>query len=200
MQRVATTVIALIGPRAADHARAVGEAANVAAVVPPDGEPLDRAGQAWRHATRTSRTYLLHDADPLASVGEAWVGQWDGDGHRGAVDVAVAEVTSRWRARSLELPDYYLVLDAEDLSPTWRHWYLGVVRDAAPVRVVPVADTASAVERALVRLRAGRWWPELPELLERIDQVVPDVGRLAADDEESGTAGSVASRGAVVIG
>jgi hypothetical protein len=40
--------------------------------------------------------------------------------------------------------------------------------------VVPVAGTAAAVERALNHLPAGRWWPDLPDLLDGIDQVVPD--------------------------
>ncbi|HEX6254381.1 MAG TPA: hypothetical protein VFZ70_01085 [Euzebyales bacterium] len=73
------------------------------------------------------------------------------------------------------LTDYYIVLDAEDLPATERHWYLGVLRDAAPSRVVPVPSTATAIDRTLRRLPAGRWWPDLPDLLAGIDRVAPDV-------------------------
>lgn len=192
MQRVPTTVVAVIGTAAGERARAVGEATNVLAVVPEEGPALERAGQAWREAMRTSRTYLVHDADPLAAVAAAWVAQWDGGGQRGALEVAVAEVTARWRSRVVELPDYYLVLDPEQLSPTARHWYLGVLRGVAPSRVVPLPDTATALERALTRLPSGRWWPDLPDLLDGVDRVVPDhaVGhaRAAADATEAASA------------
>lgn len=92
----------------------------------------------------------------------------------GDLEVAVAEAAARWRGRSVELPDYYLVLDAEVIPATRRHGYFGVLRDAAPARIVPVAPSADAVDRALTRLPAGRWWSDLPELLVAIDRVAPD--------------------------
>ena len=186
MQRVSTTVVALVGAGASRHAREVGEASNVLAVVPDAEGPLDRAMAAWARAAATSRTYLVHDADPLHAVLTDWAALYDGDGHRGALEMSVADTVARWRARSLELPDYYLVLDPATLPATVRHWYLGVLRDAAPARVVPVDPVAGAVERALTRLPAGRWWPDLPRLLDGIDRVVPDavspVGQPDASD------------------
>jgi hypothetical protein len=44
---------------------------------------------------------------------------------------------ARWRVGSIELPDYYLALDAESWTATRRHWFLGVLHTAAPARVVP---------------------------------------------------------------
>ena len=189
MQRIATTVVALVGPDAADRAREVGTAANVLAVVPDDEAPLDRAAAAWKGVASTSRTYAVHDADPLAAVAADWVALYDGTGKRGELETSVAETVARWRARTIELPDYYLVLDAEDMPPTLRHWYLGVLRDAAPARVVPVTGTAGAVDRALTRLPAGRWWPDLPDLLSGIDHVVPDAvatTTTSTQEEDSG--------------
>jgi hypothetical protein len=172
MQRISTTVVALIGPDASRRTRQVGEAANVLAVVPDGDQPLDRAAAAWASAVSTSRTYFVHDADPLKAVATDWAALYDGTGKRGDLETSIANALARWRSRTIELPDYYLVLDAETLPDTIRHWYLGVLRTAAPARVVPV--DASKVERALSRLPAGRWWPHLPDLLDGIDQVIPD--------------------------
>lgn len=174
MERVSTTVVALIGPEASRRALEVGQATNVRSVVPDGEQPLERAAAAWADATATSLTYFVHDADPLRAVVTEWAALYDGTGDRGALATSIAEAVARWRAKTVELPDYYLVLDAETLPATIRHWYLGVLRDTAPARVVPVSDTAAAVERTLTRLPAGRWWPDMPDLLDGIDRVVPD--------------------------
>lgn len=179
MQQISTTVVALVGPDARPLAEAAGAAANVAAVVPEQAPALERAASAWREAVRSSSTYVVHDADPLSQVVDAWTALYDGAAARDELAVAVSAVVACWRARSLELPDYYLVLDAEDLPATRRHWYLGVLRAAAPARVVPVQPTG--IRRALASLRSGRWWPDLPRLLDGIDEVAPDAVQ-AADD------------------
>ena len=71
-------------------------------------------------------------------------------GRAGELEVAVSETLARWRPGSIELPDYYLVIDADTWAPTRRHWYLGVLHATAPARVVPAA--ASDAEAALARL------------------------------------------------
>ncbi|HSJ45722.1 MAG TPA: hypothetical protein VK923_13665 [Euzebyales bacterium] len=43
MQRISTTVVALVGADAARWAREVGAFANVRAMVPEEDDPLDRA-------------------------------------------------------------------------------------------------------------------------------------------------------------
>lgn len=174
MKQIPTTVVAVIGTHARRIVEAVGSAPNVHAVIAEGDAPLDRAVDAWRDVSRTKRTYALHDADPLEAVVEAWVRLYDGVGGRGELEVAVAETRARWRAGSLELPDYYVVLDAAELSPTRRHWYLGHLHAAAPRRVVPVDARSQAVQGALPRLKAGRWWPELTDLVDDLDRVVPD--------------------------
>jgi hypothetical protein len=88
--------------------------------------------------------------------------------------VAVAETLARWRARTIELPDYYLVLDAESFAATRRHWYLGVLRRAAPIRVIPVASATDQVRTRIGKLTSGRWWPDLDRALADVDRIVPD--------------------------
>lgn len=172
---MSTTVIALVGEDARDGVVALGRAANVRAVRPePESEALDRAVEAWREVAGAHVPYLVHDADPLATVADAWVRWYDGRGARGELEVAVEATLARWRARSLELPDYYLVTGAGELEATRRHFYLGYLHRAAPVRVVPVAAEPAALRQAVARLRAGRWWPDLDRLLADAAQVVPD--------------------------
>jgi len=82
--------------------------------------------------------------------------------------MARESVLARWRADSVALPDYYL-LDAPDaLTPTMRHWYLGVLAGAALSRVVAL-DPDRSVGDHLGSLPAGRWWPPLDQLLEGIE-------------------------------
>ena len=144
-QRTGTTVVAVVGDGATACVTRLGEAANVVAVSREVDEPaLDRAVATWAEAQRAHSPYLVHDADPLATVVDAWVRHFDEQGPIGELEVAVAETRARWRVGSIELPDYYLVLDAETWGPTRRHWYLGVLHRAAPARVVPVTDPDAA--------------------------------------------------------
>lgn len=194
MKRIATTVLAVVGAAGPDGpslTEALGAAANVRAVVADAGlSTLDRAAAAWSEATRSHVPYLVHDADPLADVAAAWAAWWGpvtdhtdppdepppsgGVGERGRLDVAVQAAVQRWRAGTVELPDYYLVVGPERLPVTQRHWYLGVLAGAAPHRVALVDGTASGTARAVRALRAGRWWPDLDRLLTGLDRRVPD--------------------------
>jgi hypothetical protein len=173
-RRTSTTVVAIVGNGARACVDRLGRGANVATLVPePDDPPLDRAVAAWSDAIRVHMPYFVHDADPLDATATAWVRRFDSEGPIGELEVVVSETLARWRAGSIELPDYYLVLDAEAWTPTRRHWYLGVLHGAAPARVVPVPN-ADAAAAALPRLGSGPWWPDLDDLLDGIDRVVPD--------------------------
>ncbi len=175
MQRTSTTVVAIVGDDSAAPVAALGRATNVVAhVADPDAGLLDRAVAAWSEAAGTHAPYFVHDADPLAAVADAWVRRFDELGPVGELEVAVTETVARWRVRSLELPDYYLVVDAESWAPTRRHWFLGVLHQAAPARVVPVRGDVAEMATALGRLASGRWWPDVDRLLDGIDRVVPD--------------------------
>jgi hypothetical protein len=104
----------------------------------------------------------------------------------GDLEVAVTSTLARWRARSLDLPDYYLVIDAEELRPTLRHWFLGVLGAAAPTRVIVGRSSVPLVDH-LSGLRPGPWWPGLDRILADLDRVVPEqagpLGHLPAPAE-----------------
>jgi hypothetical protein len=175
MRRISTTVVALVGEPARACLVGLGRAANIRTVpTDPEASPLERATVAWQTATGSHRPYLLHDADPLAAVADAWVRRFDEQAPAGELEVAVAETLGRWRAGAVELPDYYLVLDVEGWQATRRHWYLGVLHRAAPSRVQPAPGSPAAVRERLAALAAGRWWPDMDRLLDGIDRVVPD--------------------------
>jgi hypothetical protein len=175
MQRISTTVVGLVGERARPVAEALDRAANIRVELPDAAAPpLDRAVAAWQAATGTKAPYLVHDADPLALVADAWVRRYDQQGPAGELEVAVRDTLGRWRSRAIELPDYYVVLDAESWGATRRHWFLGLLHRAAPSRVVPVEGGADQVQAHIATLASGRWWPDLDRLLADVDQVVPD--------------------------
>jgi len=182
VQRLSTTILAVVGTDARLAAQALGQAANVRAVLPDPGDPpLERARAALAGAAGAAAPFVVHDADPLAEVTDAWVRWYDGEAGRGELEAAVAAVVGRWRAGSLELPDYYLLLDAEDWPATRRHWYLGWLPRHAPARVVPAGADRSALPAAVRRLRAGRLWPGIDRLLEGADRVTPDEFVATAD-------------------
>jgi hypothetical protein len=175
MQRISTTVIGLVGEEARACAEGLRRASNIRVELPdPAAPPLERAAAAWQAATSTQLPYLVHDADPLALVADAWVRWFDEQGPAGELEVAVRDTLARWRARTIELPDYYLVLDPGSWGATRRHWYLGVMHRAAPSRVVPADAAAVNVQSSIAKLASGRWWPELDRLLAGVDRVVPD--------------------------
>jgi hypothetical protein len=124
--------------------------------------------------TRTTAPYTVHDGDPLAAVAGAWARRFDGLGPVGELEVAVSETVARWRARSFDLPDYYLLVDPEEWDATRRHWYLGYLgylAGTAPARVVAGGRDLLGT---IGRLATGRWWPDLDQLVAGIDRVVPD--------------------------
>jgi hypothetical protein len=84
MQRIATTVIGLVGEQARASAKALQRAPNIRVELPdPAAPPLERAVAAWQAATGTHVPYLVHDADPLALVADAWVRRFDEQGPAG---------------------------------------------------------------------------------------------------------------------
>jgi hypothetical protein len=170
---VNTTVVALVASPDLAPLRNL-HAANVRVVeTDHDLAPLDRAGVVWDQAQRTKSPYLVHDADPLAWVADAWTQRFAGHGPIGDLEIAVAETLSRWRRRALDWPDYYLVVDPEGLSPTRRHWFFGVLGSVAPNRVVSVRPTGPTLDQ-LGLLHPGRWWPDLDRVLADVDRFVPD--------------------------
>jgi hypothetical protein len=194
VQRASTTVVVLVGPETTAVLRMLEGAANVRVVdLELDAPPLDRAVTATSAAEGAHVPYLVHDADPLAMVADAWVRYFDGAGPVGELEVAVSETLARARTGAVELPDYYLVLDPVRLDATRRHFWLGLVHRDAPGRVVPVEPDPPRVLTALGMLAPGRWWSPLPELLAGIEREVPDqIGASSPPSPREASDGSTA--------
>ncbi|MEW9552180.1 hypothetical protein [Nonomuraea sp. NPDC050783] len=171
MRRLTSTVVVVAGDGAGEVVAGLDGLHNVRAIPKGERSPAEVA----ELAARSAATYVVHDADPLAGVAAAWTAYFDGTGVVGALEVAIEAALGELRADRLVLPDYYLVLDPDAMTETWRHWWLGVLAGAAPVRVVPVQPVAGAVAGELGRLAAGRWWPaDLEGWLRGLPRVVPD--------------------------
>jgi hypothetical protein len=168
-------------------------AANVRVLHPEPGAPvLDRAVEAWGEVRRTSTRYVVHDADPLAWVAGAWTRRFDGQGPIGELEVAIAETLARWRAGSIDLPDYYLLVEPEDLDVARRHWFIGVLGAASPARVIPARNTGVLVDR-LGELPPGRWWPPLDRLVGDLERTLPEQAGLIG--AQAGLIGAQAGSG-----
>ena len=179
MQRSSATVVCVVG----DVDLAALVRANVSTLSPPkDLTPLERAARATDAAGGAHAPYFVHDADPLALVADAWVRLFEASGPIGEVEVAVSETLARARVQTIELPDYYLVADADTaaMTPTRRHWYFGLLHDVVPMRVVPVPADAQQIVDALEHLSATRWWPPVAQLLDGIEHRAPDVSPRAS--------------------
>lgn len=168
MTRRVTTLVALVGPDAADVA-----ATTAAAAANVTHEPLagaDDPATAWRRASAHGSIYTLVDADPLGAVVERWAARLGGadDG----LELAIGSLPE------VGVPDYYLVdatLGQPDLS-----WYLGLLESLSPRRVVPLRLAGPAVAGALAGLRYGPEFPPPRELAALAREYVPAAGRGSA--------------------
>ncbi|HEX6470028.1 MAG TPA: hypothetical protein VF069_13100 [Streptosporangiaceae bacterium] len=171
MRRLNSTLVVIAGEGADRVVAGLDGLHNVRAVVAGDRP----AAELTEIATRVSATYVVHDGDPLAEVGDAWVDYFDQTAPVGGLEVAIEGAIRVLRAEAAVLPDYYIVLDPESMPPTRRHWWLGVLAGAAPARVVPSPATSDAVRATLAHLAAGRWWPEPADgWLRELPRTVPD--------------------------
>ena len=134
MIKVNTTVVAVVAPPGA-HRRwpPWPYAPNVRVVRPAEDVPPLDPGRP-RPGGRPARPPTCSTPDPLALVVKPGRPLRRAGGP--AIKVAVAETLARWRARSLDLPDYYLVVDPESLGPT----------------------QAPLISACSVRRRGREWW------------------------------------------
>jgi hypothetical protein len=172
-RRPFTSVVAAVGTPNDEVFAALSAAVNVRVIRPNDTDPMIRAVRAWEQCRSGSRTFTVHDADPLATVRSAWTTWFQGKAAHGTIEVARADALARFRAGTVDLPDLYLVIGATDLDEHDRHWYLGVLHDAAPSRVLPTTTDPAAVLKALTAWTAGRWWPPIDDVLVGIEHRLP---------------------------
>jgi hypothetical protein len=131
---------------------------------------------AMREAARRRSTYVIVPDDPLADVAANWRAMWNvSPAGPAGFERSAAEALAAWRDKRFELPDYYLVADAEGTDTTAPDVYLGPLRAVRPRRVavagIGVADSpvrAARIIEALRSLEHGPWWPPLDELLDAI--------------------------------
>jgi hypothetical protein len=184
MRRLSSTVVVVAGERSGKVVSGLDGLRNVRAITRDGRSPAD----VDRAVNQAVATYVVHDADPLGAVGDAWAGLFDGTAPVGALEVATETALAGLRSERLVLPDYYVVLDPDAMPVTQRHWWLGVLAGAAPARVVPAGASASAVTEVLGSLAPGRWWPaDLESWLRELPRVVPDRAGLPSMATGDGT-------------
>ena len=173
MRRLSSTVVVVVGDGATGVVAQLSGLRNVHAIVRGARSPAEVESL----VAASSSTYVVHEVDPLADVGDAWVELFDGGGPVGRLEVAVEAAVAALRGDRATLPDYYAVLDPDALPVTRRHWWLGAVAGLAPSRVLPLPRpaTAATLTRELGRLPAGRWWPDdLADRLRALPRTIPD--------------------------
>ncbi len=107
--------------------------------------------------------YTLVDVDPLDAVVVEWAKRLSGEEHQ--LELAIGNV------RRSPSPDYYLVSDT--LKGTKLHWYLGLLVDLSPTRVLTVGGTVDDLLGALRTRRTGRGLPALADLATEARRYVP---------------------------
>ncbi|CAN5134138.1 hypothetical protein BH09ACT1_BH09ACT1_05310 [soil metagenome] len=170
MGSVTSTTVVLVGGSAPQLLGTLGQFANVRAASLADAS--EDEARTWTAQARAP--YVVHDRDPLEHVAAAWVEFFDDLTTIETLDLEVERAASALASGALTMPDYYVVVDPDLLSPTWKHWWLGVLAIAAPSRVIPWDDGSSSIARVLRRLPTGRAWPKPRPWLQDVARSVPD--------------------------
>src|SRR4051794_41104764 len=105
MRRLSSTVVVVAGEHADQVVSGLGALHNVRAM-PAGGRTAAELTEAM---SGVSATYVVHDADPLADVRDAWVGFFDEAAPAGGLEVAIETTLGALSAERLVLPDYYIV-------------------------------------------------------------------------------------------
>jgi hypothetical protein len=170
MGSLTSTTIVVVGTGAPGTLGAMHRYANVSAAVFTD----DSDDEVRRWVSGVHSPYLAHNRDPLAHVAAAWVEFFDDQATLGTLDLEVDRVLAAFRRQDVAMPDYYVVTEPESLSPTWQHWWLGVLPQAAPTRVIPWGEaTTGSLGRALRNLPASRPWPNTDHWLHEVARTIP---------------------------
>ena len=165
-----STTLVVVGDQDGAAIRSLAGHANVraASLAGADDDEIAR----WTRGSTTP--YLVHDRDPLEHVAAAWVEFFDDQSTMGALRLEIDRAVDALKAGSASIPDYYLVLRPGELPPTWKHWWLGVVAQASPSRVIPWDEHERPIARMLRQLPTGRPWPEPASWLPGVATAVPD--------------------------
>jgi hypothetical protein len=170
MANFSSTTLIFVGDDARSALLELDRLANVTAMA--TAEESDEDFQRW--VRRSYSPFLVHDRDPLAHVASAWVEFFDDLTTLGTLDLEVDRALDALTSGETSMPDYYIVADPEGLSPTWKHWWLGVLPEAAPTRVIPWREGSMSLARVIRYLPTGRPWPKAEPWLRHVARAVPD--------------------------
>jgi hypothetical protein len=165
-----STTVVVVGDEADAALHTLDGLANVRAArlrAVPDADAAR-----WTSSAHTP--YVVHDRDPLEHVAAAWVEFFDDLATLGSLELEIERVLIALDRDAVSMPDYYVVLAPESLPTTWKHWWLGVMPQASPTRVIPWSDSEVSLARLLRRLPTGRPWPEPEPWLRGLTHAVPD--------------------------
>ena len=176
----AGTTVVIVGDDSGAAVRALTGFQNVQAA-----SLAGRTDEEIARWTSTAQTpYLVHDRDPLEHVAGAWTEFFDDQATLGTLRLEIDRTVDALDRGALSIPDYYIVIDPESLPTTLRHWWLGVVSSAAPVRVIPWRGADAPIAPFLRRLPTSRPWPEHGTWLRSVTSAIPDrvgIDRASAD-------------------
>ncbi len=151
----------------------------------PNVQAMSLAGRDDDEIARWSRgattPYLVHDRDPLEHVAAAWVEFFDDRSTLGALELEIDRAIDALTSGAATIPDYYVVVEPETMAPTWRHWWLGVMAQASPSRIIPRREADPSLARLLRRLPTGRAWPAVDPWLRSVTAAVPDRVGIGSD-------------------
>lgn len=170
MAHLSSTTLVVIGDAAPHALNPLAGLANVRARSLSGWE--DEEAHAWQRSV--SAPYLVHDRDPLAHVAAAWTEFYDDTATLEVLQLEIDRLIADLDRGVATLPDYYVVLEPEGLAPTLRHWWMGVMSSASPVRVIPWRDPEASLRSLLRHLPTGRPWPEHGTWLRGVPTSVPD--------------------------
>ncbi|QEO13771.1 hypothetical protein FLP10_04545 [Agromyces intestinalis] len=173
MEPPVSTTLVVVGDEAATAIHALERFPNVRAATfgdAPDASDADVS----RWSAAGAKPYVVHDHDPLGHVAAAWVEFFDDQSTFEVLELEIERAVEASARRAIHVPDYYVVLHPESLPTTWKHWWLGVVAEASPTRVIPWSDADDSLARLLRRLPTGRAWPDVDRWLPTVAAQVPD--------------------------
>jgi hypothetical protein len=89
---------------------------NVSVLVPP-APGLEASFETFARAGRNLTPYAVVAADPLGELAEEWRKIWTVGSPQSSFEQRAGEAIVAWRSGRLEMPDYYLVVLNEPVSP-----------------------------------------------------------------------------------
>ena len=170
MEAPGSTTLVVVGEESATAITALDGLANVESATFLDATDAEIA----KWSATSAAPYVVHDRDPLGHVASAWVEFFDDRATLETLQLEIA-LTVRAAARhEISVPDYYVVLRPETMPTTWMHWWLGVLAQASPTRVIPWPDADVPIAELLRKLPTGRAWPDVERWLPRVVTSIPD--------------------------